>query len=132
MVTPGLEHHLITLVTRGRRPYLFDRDDVVADAIQQLGELEGVRVDHYRVTSHHLHLILTLPPQRWSIAAIVRRLKAATSRRAGGSLRCTRRRGGAGSAARGDRAARRWVGPYFSPPYAGVPATRALDVLDAW
>jgi REP element-mobilizing transposase RayT len=79
---PELQHHLITLVTHGRRPYLFDRYELVTTAVQDLEELDGVQVSHHRITSHHLHLILTLADGRWTPAVLVRRLKTATSRRA--------------------------------------------------
>ena len=51
--------------------------------IQELNELEGVRVDYAVVMSNHIHLILILSDCPLKLGEIVRRLKAKTSQKAG-------------------------------------------------
>ena len=77
-------YYFITILTNYRRPYLVkDLYELVDAAIQELNELEGVKVDYAVVMSNHIHLILILNNCPMKLGEIVRRLKAKTSRKAG-------------------------------------------------
>ena len=77
-------YYFVTVLTNYRRPYLAkDLYELVNAAIQELNELEGVKVDYAVVMSDHIHLILILNKCPLKLGEIVRRLKAKTSRKAG-------------------------------------------------
>ncbi len=77
-------YYFVTVLTNYRRPYLAkDLYELVNAAIQELNELEGVKVDYAVVMSDHIHLILILNNCPLKLGEIVRRLKAKTSRKAG-------------------------------------------------
>ena len=80
-------YYFVTVLTNYRRPYLAkDLYELVNTAIQELNELEGVKVDYAVVMSNHIHLILILINCPFKLGEIVRRLKAKTSRKAGFKL----------------------------------------------
>lgn len=77
-------YYFVTILTNYRRPYLVqDLYELVNTAIQELNELEGVKVDYAVVISNHIHLILILNNCPMKLGEIVRRLKAKTSQKAG-------------------------------------------------
>ena len=77
-------YYFVTVLTNYRRPYLVqDLYELVNIAIQELNELEGVKVDYAVVMSNHIHLILILNDCPLKLGEIVRSLKAKTSRKAG-------------------------------------------------
>jgi REP element-mobilizing transposase RayT len=76
-------YHFVSLATKNHRPYLSDRHVLVTQAIDGLGRLPGVRVEYARVLSDHVQLILALAGDCVRVGELVRRLKAATSRRSG-------------------------------------------------
>jgi REP element-mobilizing transposase RayT len=77
-------YYFVTVLTNYRRPYLVqDLYELVNIAIQELNELEGVKVDYAVVMSNHIHLILILSDCPLELGEIVRRLKAKTSQKAG-------------------------------------------------
>ena len=80
-------YYFVTVLTNYRRPYLAkDLYELVNTAIQELNELEGVKVNYAVVMSNHIHLILILINCPFKLGEIVRRLKAKTSRKAGFKL----------------------------------------------
>lgn len=80
-------YYFVTVLTNYRRPYLTKNlYKLVNAAIQELNELEGVKVDHAVVMSNHIHLILILNNSPLKLGEIVRRLKAKTSQKAGLTL----------------------------------------------
>ena len=76
-------YYFVTITTNYRRPYLTDHHDLVKDAIENLNQLHGVKVDYYTVMRNHLHLILILEDCHLKLGEIVSRLKAVTSKQAG-------------------------------------------------
>ena len=77
-------YYFVTVVTNDRRPHLTKNlYKLVNAAIQELNELEGVKVDYSVVMSNHVHLILILSDCSLKLGEIVRRLKAKTSQKAG-------------------------------------------------
>lgn len=77
-------YYFVTVLTNYRRPYLTKNlYKLVNAAIQELNELEGVKVDYAVVMSNHIHLILILNNSPLKLGEIVRRLKAKTSQKAG-------------------------------------------------
>ena len=77
-------YYFVTVLTNYRRPYLANNlYELVNTAIQELNELEGVKVDYSVVMSDHIHLILILNNCPLTLGEIVRRLKAKTTRKAG-------------------------------------------------
>ena len=77
-------YYFVTVLTNYRRPYLVkDLYELVNTAIQELNELEGVKVDYAVIMSNHIHLILILNNCPLKLGEIVRRLKAKTSQKAG-------------------------------------------------
>ena len=77
-------HYFVTVLTNYRRPHLVKNlHELVNTTIQELNELEGVKVDCSVVMSNHIHLILILNNCPLKLGEIVRRLKAKTSRKAG-------------------------------------------------
>ena len=77
-------YYFVTVLTNYRRPYLTKNlYKLVNTAIQELNELEGVKVDYTVVMSNHIHLILILNDCPLKLGEIVRRLKAKTSQKAG-------------------------------------------------
>ena len=77
-------YYFVTILTNYRRPYLVqDLYELVNTTIQELNELEGIKVDYAVVMSDHIHLILILNNCPLKLGEIVRRLKAKTSQKAG-------------------------------------------------
>ena len=77
-------YYFVTVLTNYRRPYLTKNlYKLINTAIQELNELEGVKVDYAVVMSNHIHLILILNNSPLKLGEIVRRLKAKTSQKAG-------------------------------------------------
>ena len=77
-------YYFVTVLTNYRRPYLAKNlYELVNTAIQELNELEGVKVDYSVVMSDHIHLILILNNCPLTLGEVVRRLKAKTTREAG-------------------------------------------------
>lgn len=76
-------YHFVSLATKNHRPYLSDRHVLVTQAVDSLGRLPGVRVEYCRVLSDHVQLILALAADCVQVGELVRRIKAATSRRSG-------------------------------------------------
>lgn len=77
-------YYFVTVLTNYRRPYLTKNlYKLVNVTIQELNELEGVKVDYAVVMSNHIHLILILNNSPLKLGEIVRRLKAKTSQKTG-------------------------------------------------
>ncbi len=77
-------YYFVTVLTNYRRPYLTKNlYKLINTAIQELNELEGVKVDYAVMMSNHIHLILILNNSPLKLGETVRRLKAKTSQKAG-------------------------------------------------
>ncbi len=76
-------YYFVTIRTNYGRSYLIDHHDLVTNAIQNLNQLKGVKVDYYVVMHNHVHVILILDDCTFKLGDIIRRLKAVVSKESG-------------------------------------------------
>jgi putative transposase len=76
----------VTIASHLKQPLLGHHKELIEDAIVSLAKTKGLRVDYHVVMNSHLHLILILEDCELSLGEIIRRFKAAVSKRAGSRL----------------------------------------------
>ena len=78
-------YYFVTICTNYRHSLLTGQTrTVVAQFIERISaKLEGVSVDYYVIMPSHVHIIIVLQGSAFRLGEVVRRLKAATSRKAG-------------------------------------------------
>ena len=76
-------YYFVTVCTNYHRPYMAKFGEKITKSIQNLNEIDGVKVDFFVVMPTHIHLILVLSESKLSLGEIVRRLKAASSKQSG-------------------------------------------------
>ena len=73
-------YYFVTICTNFNRPYLTDLKEQISGCIQNLGLIEGIKIDYYVIMPTHIHMIIILFECKMTLGEIVRRFKASSSR----------------------------------------------------
>jgi putative transposase len=79
-------YYFVTVCTNYNKNYLTNLQEKIRRNIQNLTEINGVKIDYYVIMPTHIHMIVILNDCKLSLGEIIRRFKAKSGREAGFKL----------------------------------------------